>query len=200
MISPENFINDYLIVFAVVFFFNILPAFAPPTWATLSYFKLRNPSLSTLELAIVGVMASTLGRLVLYLYSYQIGRRVIKGERAENLLYLKKLIEEHGPFWGAFLYALGPLPSNFLFIVAGISGARVVPILAGFFLGRLISYTTLIYLSFRIFGKAAETFEEYRWVLDIVALLAAVGLVFVDWKKVYLKVDAFKVRLGLKKG
>jgi len=195
VISPEGFVNDYLIVFAVVFFFNILPAFAPPTWATLSYFKLRNPSLSTFELALVGVVASTLGRFVLYLYSYYLGRRVITGKRAENLYYLKRLIEEHGPFIGSFLYALGPLPSNFLFIVAGLSGARVLPILAGFFLGRLISYTTLIYISFKLFGRAAELLEEYRWLLDVVALAAAVALVFVDWKSVYERVELFKLNL-----
>ncbi len=185
--------GDYAVVFLVVFFFNILPAFAPPTWATLSYFKLKNPALDTLSLAFIGVIGSTLGRWVLYLYSYYLGRRFIDPKRAENLLYLRKLIEEHGPFIGSFLYAIGPLPSNFLFIIAGVSGAKVLPILAGFFLGRLLSYTFFISLSFKLFGPFAKAFEENRWVLDILALVAAVALLFVDWKSIYFKVVGFKV-------
>ncbi len=129
---------------------NIVPAFAPPTWILLSIFEINNPSLNSFVLALFGVIGSVSGRFVMYLYSTIVGKYVPR-KQADNLNYFKKFVMERrlGVFEATFLYSLSPLPSNFLFITFGISRAKVLPVLVGFALGRLVSYSILVYLSLK---------------------------------------------------
>ena len=57
---------DLLVVGAIVFGINLLPAFAPPTWAILVAVRL-NWDIPAVPLVLVGAVAATSGRVVLAL-------------------------------------------------------------------------------------------------------------------------------------
>lgn len=55
---------DYLLVASVIFGINLLPAFGPPTWAALVFFRL-NLDVAAVPLVLVGALAAASDRLVL---------------------------------------------------------------------------------------------------------------------------------------
>lgn len=175
----------------IAFLVNVIPALVPPTWMVLSMFEMHNPELSTLEIAIFGVVGSVMGRYVLYLYSRVLGRHV-PSKYGENLSYISRFLGEKklGLFLGTFLYALSPLPSNFLFISSGVSAVEVLPVLCGFALGRFISYASLTYTSHRLFlFFDALGVGDVRLALDVFGVLGGVAIIFIDWKKLLEKLN-----------
>jgi hypothetical protein len=68
----------YLALAGVVFGVNLLPAFGPPTWAVLVFFRL-NSQLAAVPLVLVGAVAAASGRLLL---SY--GSRHFRGRLSEQ--------------------------------------------------------------------------------------------------------------------
>ena len=61
MIDFPDEMTIVVVLFFVVFALNIVPAFAPPTWLTLSFVGLAVPSVNVVALAAVGATAATLG-------------------------------------------------------------------------------------------------------------------------------------------
>ena len=120
---------------------NAVPAFMPPTWAMLAYFHLYH-ALPIVPLAVVGAVGSTAGRALLALGSRAVGDRFVPASARENIEGLVQVLEER-PAWGVStlaLFALGPFPSNHLFIAAGLARAPLAPILLVFCISRGISY------------------------------------------------------------
>jgi hypothetical protein len=54
-----------LIVVGIVFGINLLPAFGPPTWAVLVYFRFRHGDIPVPVLIICGALAAAAGRVLL---------------------------------------------------------------------------------------------------------------------------------------
>ena len=181
--------RDLLIVTGVVFAVNLLPAFGPPTWAVLVVLKF-NLDVSAVPLVLVGATAAAAGRFTLAL-----GARACRGrlsaQRIANLDALREAAERNrtGSIAGLALFAVSPLPSAQLFIAAGITGVRLVPLTLAFFAGRLISYSLYV-------GAAAATEKALGPVLvqtltspwaiavQVVFLIGLVALVKIDWLKV----------------
>jgi membrane protein YqaA with SNARE-associated domain len=183
MIGEE--ILAYFEVTFAAFVVNIIPAFAPPTWIVLCMIKINRPDLDSLWLAFFGVVGSVAGRLVMYRYSAVLGHHLPQ-KQAENVAYFRKLVEGRklGPFVGTFIYSLGPFPSNFLFIGSGISGVKLLPVIAGFGLGRFISYALCVYGSSLAYTYAAGFgIPNLRYIADIIGLLGAASIIFIDWRK-----------------
>jgi membrane protein YqaA with SNARE-associated domain len=131
-------------LFAIVFVLNVLPAFAPPTWTTMSFIGLTIPDANVVLLALVAAMAATSGRIVLATLSRTLVRQKLLSERAKQNVDSIKLGIERRPAMtlGSFLgYALSPLPSNYLFIAYGLTSLPIVFLAVPFFLGRLVSYS-----------------------------------------------------------
>lgn len=196
-------LDDLLLYFEVTliaFLVNVIPAFAPPTWIVLSMFKIHNPELDTLGIAVFGVVGSIVGRYVLYLYCRALGRYVPR-KCAENISYISRFLGEKklGLFLGTFLYALSPLPSNFLFISSGVSAVEVLPVLGGFALGRLISYASLTYTSHRIFLLFdALGVANMRLAIDVLGVVGGVAVIFIDWRKVLDKLKLSPEKIIMK--
>jgi hypothetical protein len=55
-------VAEYLVVAAIVFGLNLLPAFAPPTWTVLVYFRVSN-RLAIAPLVLVGAVDGRFGPL-----------------------------------------------------------------------------------------------------------------------------------------
>ena len=126
-----------ILFFATVLGLNVLPAFAPPTWSVIVLFKFHY-NLNTALLALVGAIASTIGRTLLAIGTRKLSR-FIPIDTRENLTmggaYLESML---GLKWLWFLlFAISPLPSAQLFEAAGLLSLNLKRIAIAFFkIGR----------------------------------------------------------------
>ena len=115
-------------LFIVVFALNVLPAFAPPTWTTMSFVGFAIPNNNFVLLSFVAAIAATSGRVVLAKLSRALVRRRLLSEKARRNVDAISLGIERRPAltFGTFLgYALSPLPSNYLFIAYGLTSLPI---------------------------------------------------------------------------
>ncbi|MGY2062535.1 hypothetical protein ACW9HQ_47280, partial [Nocardia gipuzkoensis] len=139
-----SLIGHYFSAVAVVFLVNLMPAFAPPTWALLVLFKL-NWHLHPVVLVITGAFASASGRLVLAAATGRL-RAHLSPHRQAGLQAARAYLTGHKgrSAIGLMLFALSPIPSAQLFEAAGLMGIRLLPITAAFFAGRIVSYSLYV--------------------------------------------------------
>lgn len=143
------------ILFVVVLLINLIPAFAPPTWMAMSWIGFNVPDGNPFVFALIAASAATLGRLVLASFARTLVRgRLMRESDRQNLDVARAWLEKHRTMTvsGFFLYALSPLPSNYLFIAYGLSGLPLRVIGAAFFVGRTASYAVWAY-----FGRFASS-------------------------------------------
>jgi uncharacterized membrane protein YdjX (TVP38/TMEM64 family) len=152
--------GDVLLMAAVVFGINILPAFAPPTWTVLVLFKLRYDIPAPL-IVVVGACSAAAGRFVLASAVRRLGGRLPERKRADLEAVGATLTENRRGRWGVLgLFLLSPLPSTQLFEAAGLTPQiRLVPVTLAFFCGRLVTYSLYV-------GGAALAEDTLRSVLD----------------------------------
>lgn len=140
---PDSFadVGIWLLVAATAALLNAVPAFMPPTWALLAYFHLEY-DLDIVPLAAVGALSAASGRMVLALVSRGFGMRFVPKSWRANIETLAETITGHRVLGlsSLALFAIGPIPTNHLFIAAGISRVPLPPILAVFGLTRFVSY------------------------------------------------------------
>src|SRR5947207_2060465 len=131
-------------LFVVVFFLNVIPAFAPPTWMALSWIGFSHPDSNAFIVALVGACAATAGRLLLAKLSRVVIRqRFLRDQTRDNNDTIKTALEQYPTLtFSAFLiYAFGPFPSNYLFIAYGLTALKLRFVAVPFFLGRFVSYS-----------------------------------------------------------
>jgi membrane protein YqaA with SNARE-associated domain len=180
---------DWLVVWLAAVALNVVPAFAPPTWVLLAYFRIH-AGMPLIPLAAVGALGSTCGRWLLALLSRGVGRRWLSRSRRENLEGLSAVLQEEKrvsvPALLAFCF--GPLPSNELFIAAGLARAPLAPLLAVFAVSRFVGYVIWVGLA----GTAAGSLQDAliprfgNWIAIVTEVAGIVGLVLllkVDWLK-----------------
>jgi hypothetical protein len=79
--------EPYIILFALVFLINVIPAFMPPTWMILSYASIRY-GIPFIPTVCIGVVAATLGRYVLALMARHWFRGIFPSRLIQNYLDL----------------------------------------------------------------------------------------------------------------
>jgi uncharacterized membrane protein YdjX (TVP38/TMEM64 family) len=181
--------EQYLLVALVVFGFNLLPAFAPPTWSALVFFNFRydlNPYL----LILVGILAAVAGRAGLFELFRKFREFLPKGYLA-NMAKLGHYLEESkSRFFGLLaLFFISPLSSAQLFEAAALMNRmRLKPLLIAFATGRLFSY------SFYVFGSSQLKSTSIGQIIQdqitspiaiIIQVLMIIGLIAlgnIDWK------------------
>lgn len=182
-------LGAWLLVWALCVVLNVVPAFMPPTWALLAYFHISH-GLDILPLAIVGAVGSAIGRTLLALLSQRAGDRFLPRRWRSNIAALADVLRERPglSISTLLLYTLGPLPSNQLFIAAGISGAPLGPLAAVFAVTRCVSY--IIWMTAA--STAAATLQEAlaprlgatgALIGQALGLLALVLIMQVDWAR-----------------
>ena len=179
----------YLAVFGIVLGVNLMPAFGPPTWTILVLYRFRS-DLNPVALVIVGAIAAALGRLALG-YATRAIRGRLSEKRRKSLDAMRTRLERHrrAGLVALFLFALSPLPSAQLFEAAGITGVKLPPLTAAFFLGRIVSYS--IYMAGASALKDTDVGEMIRdsftspvgIALQVVFLALVVIIGRVDWSK-----------------
>lgn len=137
MIQPA-----YLLLALIIFFMNVFPAFMPPTWTVLAYVYIRF-HLFFIPTIVIGAICATLGRIVLYYWAKNYLHVFFSSVSKKNLLiageYFNKRKRVTVPLLIA--YAFIPIPSNQIYIAAGLAGLDIKLMAASFFVGRLISYS-----------------------------------------------------------
>ena len=143
MVGIEVLFFEWIVVFLI----NLIPAFMPPTWMTLSFFYITNPQ-NIFLLVFIGVTASTAGRYCLAKGAGKFFQRFGTKKKKKQMKSLQKRL--HGKplhvFIFTLLFSLSPLPSNALFIAVGATKTKLKLVVAGFFVGRTISYLFLVLL------------------------------------------------------
>jgi len=178
-----------LAIFAAVFVTNLLPAFAPPTWALLVFFKLQT-TVNPLGLVIIGVLGAVLGRYFLARASSKLGPRLRESTR-ENLRAAAQLLESRRSvnYLTLILFALSPVSSAQLFEAAGLTGINLQPLLMAFVIGRSISYSGYVYgataLKHTSLAKilAAGFTSPWAIAIQVLLLLAFIPLTRINWKR-----------------
>lgn len=179
-----------LLALLVVFLINLAPAFMPPTWSILAFFAITF-GLPVLPLAVGGAVAASAGRLALALASRGGGRRLLSTRHRDNLAALGEWIDTKGRLAAPvamLLYSFGPIPSNQLFIAAGLTTANLLPIVGAFLVGRLLSYTFWVSTAHFAVTRLGDLFaEEVRngTLIGLQLLAIAVLVVFtrIDWRR-----------------
>jgi uncharacterized membrane protein YdjX (TVP38/TMEM64 family) len=179
-------VGQYLVMAAVVFGVNLLPAFGPPTWAVLVFYRL-NSSLAAVPLVAIGAVSAASGRFVLATVSRRFRGRMSQKRRESLAAAQEALSGSRGKAYaGLALFALSPVPSAQLFVAAGLLTVALVPLTLAFFAGRLVSYS--IYVAGAsaarqslgsVFNKAISS--PWGIAAQVVMLIGIVLLLRVDW-------------------
>jgi membrane protein YqaA with SNARE-associated domain len=182
-------ILHYLFLVAVVFGVNLLPAFGPPTWAVLVFFRLHYDLNSVATIAL-GAVAAASGRFLLA-QGARFVRPRLSADRRKSLEALQKALSANRfrSVLAVALFALSPVPSAQLFLAAGLMEMNLPVLTAAFFAGRLVSYSLFVGAASGADGEFGPLVED--WLTSPVAIglevLMVVGLVLlvrVDWAKV----------------
>jgi len=178
---------SWLLVWLLAVGLNAVPAFMPPTWSVLAYFHLYQ-GLPVLPLAVVGALGATTGRAILALGSRAFGRRFIPAAWSANVEALVATLQSRPTLAlpSLALFALGPVPSNHLFVAAGLARAPLPPILAVFGAARFVSYLLWVSAANVADRSLREVFGSRVGVWGMVALQIAgfiviILLMRVDW-------------------
>ncbi|TIX49527.1 hypothetical protein [Alteraurantiacibacter aquimixticola] len=183
--------TEYLILFAVVFAINLLPAFGPPTWSVIVLFGLST-DLPATGIVLVGALAAASGRFLLA-HGFRLLSHHVSQRTKDNLAAARAAFERrkgHG-IAALALFALSPVPSAQLFAAVGLANIRILPFTLAFFAGRLVSYS--------IYAGSAELVEEYTlgdtfretlaspWGigLQVVMIGMLVALARIPWERIF---------------
>lgn len=177
----------YVVFVAVVLGVNLLPAFGPPTWAVLVFFRL-NEHLAVLPVILLGAVAAAGGRALLALAFRRLRGR-ISAKRTANLAAAGKVLtrDRKRSVVGLALFALSPLPSAQLFEAAGLMGVTLTGLIVAFFTGRLVSYTLYVQGANAASGTSAGHLVTSSFTtpwgiaVQLLFVAALVALTRIDW-------------------
>jgi membrane protein YqaA with SNARE-associated domain len=178
----------YIVLIIIIIIINAIPAFMPPTWTIVSYFYIKY-KVNLLLITVIAAISSSIGRLFLAKYSFKIASKLLSLESKKNLNFIGSKIKGHPikVLIFTFCWAVSPIASNVLFIIAGLSKINLRYVLIGFFVGRLISYFLLGYTAYFIYKNIRNIFVDsifdYRNLLiEILSILVLFIYMFIDWK------------------
>ncbi|MBI4898201.1 MAG: hypothetical protein HY827_07520 [Actinobacteria bacterium] len=181
-------IADYLLLAAVVFGVNVMPAFAPPTWMALVFFNVTYDMPPYLIVPLGAVCAAS-GRLVLGTLAKRF-RDHFSERRIAELDTLRAVAEDRraASFGALMLFAISPVPSASLFIAAGVTGMRLGRLTLAFFSGRIVSYSIYVSASAVAAGSIESLLRRgftstWSLVLQLSLLALVVGLVLMPWSR-----------------
>jgi membrane protein YqaA with SNARE-associated domain len=186
-----------LFALGVVFGINLLPAFGPPTWAVLVFFRFRYGDIPVVGLVIGGALAAVAGRFLLARAFRAFGRKLPR-ERTESLEVLGRLLGQSraGIFSSFIFFAVAPVPSAQMFEAAGIAQIRLMPLLGAFFVGRLVSYSFYVGAASAAHNSVGKLFghgftSPQAIATQLIALALLVAVVRVDWPSTVDKLRAW---------
>lgn len=189
------FLAIYLFLASTILGMNTIPAFMPPTWVVLAFFVAKY-DLPIVPVVLIGATAATLGRIILAGISERFFSHFFSQSSRENYLSIGKYLNSHEKITIPLMvtYAFLPVPSNHVFIAAGLAKVRIKLLATSFFAGRLISYTFWISVTQRLSDNLEDIFSSHyskagSIVLEIVGLIVLYLIGKIAWKKILKKLN-----------
>lgn len=176
----------FLIVLAVVFAVNLLPAFGPPNALLVVFFAL-NWHLPLIPLVVIAAVASGAGRYLLATATHRVGDHLDTRRRANLRTAGEYLTHRRGRTFAVLgVFLVSPLPSAQMFEAAGLMGLRLLPLTAAHVVGRTVSFTIYVGatgVAERSLGNTlVSSLTSPSGIAIQIALLAAiVMLARIDW-------------------
>ncbi|MDP3888532.1 MAG: hypothetical protein Q8Q24_00665 [bacterium] len=179
----------YLFLGVIVFLVNMMPGFMPATWTILAFFTVKD-DLVLIPTVLIGAVAAVSGRIVLYYITKHYLRRFFPAKSQQNYQALRNYLSKREkwtlPF--IFAYAFSPIPSNQLFIIAGLTNFNIKILASSFFIGRLMSYTLWVGTAHALSDNLEAIFTHHlSRNVSIVLELVGFSLIFllgrIDWAK-----------------
>jgi hypothetical protein len=168
-----------LVAFAVIFVINLVPAFMPSSWMVMAFFYIQF-DLPLLVLTVGGAIVSGFGRYALARESTWVKDRFMR-DKTQDLDELGAWLETRGRFIApsVFGYSLLPLPTNNLFVAAGLAEVNMRWVLLGFWCARIPADTFFVWTTDRVFESLGDVFRGAfgSWLAIVLQLAGAVGII-----------------------
>lgn len=185
----------YVFLATVILGINVIPAFMPPTWMILAFF-VRNYELQIIPVVLIGAICATLGRILLAEISGRYFRKLLSKDSQENYVSIGDYLNRHQHITIPLViaYAFLPIPSNHVFIAAGLVQVNIRILAGSFFVGRLISYTFWVSATQRISDSLVAIFSRHFSKTDAI-IIQILGLVLIyllgkiAWKNILRKIN-----------
>ncbi|MCL4366190.1 hypothetical protein M1437_03100 [Patescibacteria group bacterium] len=191
----DMFLVNYVLLATLVFGINVIPAFMPPTWTVLAFFVTKY-DLQIIPVVLLGASFATLGRILLAKLSEKYFRRFLSEDSKSNYDSIGEYLNSHKKLTIPLViaYAFLPIPSNHVFIAAGLAKVKIKPLAISFFIGRLISYTFWVSLTQRLSDNLEGIFSNHfskigSIAIEIIGLLILYFLGKIAWKKILKRVN-----------
>lgn len=180
----------YITLAVLVLGMNVVPAFMPPTWVILAFFHIHF-HLALIVIVVIGALAATSGRVLLANLARLYLRKLFPKTNLENYDALGKFIENNQRLTIPLVltYAFLPIPSNQVFVVAGLARLDLKIIAPSFLAGRLISYTFWVSVARIIYDRLEDIFASHissgiGLVIELLGLAVIIAVGKINWKKV----------------
>jgi membrane protein DedA with SNARE-associated domain len=186
-----------LFVFTAVLISHLIPFLPVPGYlATISYVASRNDPVSLALAALATALGAALGKLVVFLYGYGVGRAVM----GEELAYAKKFFDKVSK-WGVdvavFIFAASPLADDVLYIPLGAAGYDIRRFFLSLLAGKLVLATAIVIFADATLAVLDQVFGN-SWISS--AVLAAITIALtvlvlrIKWSKVLAAYETGGVR------
>lgn len=183
-------IASYILLASIVLGINVIPAFMPPTWTVLAFFVFKY-NLMIIPTVIIGATFATAGRLILASGARFVAKYLPRGSR-ENYESVGRYLNSNKKITIPLVitYAFLPIPSNDVFIAAGLAKVDLKLLAASFFVGRLISYTFWVSITHRFFAdNLTDIFSRHyakagSILIEVLGLILLYFLGKIGWKKI----------------
>lgn len=183
----------YLLLFFIVLQINLIPAFMPPTWIILSYFLLTF-QLAFFPVIVLGAIAATAGRVGLAYLGRHFFFRFFSHKSQQNFIYLGNFLKDKNKLTIPIVisYAFLPIPSNQMFLAAGMANLNIKLVAFSFLMGRLISYTVWISATHYAISRLDTVFSKQithtqTIMLELASFLILFAIAKIPWKAILEK-------------
>lgn len=185
-ISP--WVNDSLTLLLIVFAIHLAPAFTPPTWPVIAFYTLK----SDVPLPVIigtAALGAASGRWTLAtLFRYFAHRLPVKLRGNLEAVHAGIDGRTHGKriILGVFLLGSSSAP---LFETAGLTGLRLAPLTAVYFLGRIPRYSMYALAADRLARTSLwDSFKEMLTspvgiAVELLMIAAVTAIVRADWSR-----------------
>lgn len=179
----------YFVAFFAAMAVDSVPIFAPPAWTVLVFLLVKfelNPWL----VLTLGVIGSSIGRLILMAYIPKIGKRELSKKEDANLTFLGQRLSKSGiiSFLFVLIYTLTPLSTTALFTAAGLAKVKRLMLIIPFAIGKFVSDGVMIFsgdYAVRNFNNLVEGMTSPKGIaLSLVGFLIILAFLFIDWRTV----------------
>ncbi|MEM1787469.1 MAG: VTT domain-containing protein [Pyrobaculum sp.] len=144
-------------VFLAVFISHLIPFVPLPGYlATITYVGYYKDPPAVVAAILATGLGAALGKVVVYMYGYGIGKVVLK----EELEYAKKLfakISKWGVDLAVFIFAISPLADDVLYIPLGAAGYSFKRFFLSVLIGKMVLATVIVVLT----DVGVSIVEEY---------------------------------------